>query len=241
MNIGERILKLRKEKGLSQEEVANIIGVSRQTISKWETGESNPDFDKIVPLCDLYNISTDELIRGESNFNIEKNIEKENKENSELKEENIEESKKEIISYKPIKRFEPLVVSISIFLYFISVVWIIMIESLDVISDEMMISIFLVIAAIPTCILTYYYMSVGNKKRYLKEQAKYNKNIELVEDKDSRKYKEIDDIIALLFTIIFLYVSFVTGGWYITWILWLVYSLVIRIVHLVLDAKEGNK
>ncbi len=38
MNIGERILKLRKEKGLSQEEVANIIGVSRQTISKWETG-----------------------------------------------------------------------------------------------------------------------------------------------------------------------------------------------------------
>ncbi len=238
MNIGERILKLRKEKGLSQEEVANIIGVSRQTISKWETGESNPDFDKIVPLCDLYNISTDELIRGESNSNVEKNIEKEN---SELKEENIEEPKKEIISYKPIKRFEPLVVSISIFLYFISVVWIIMIESLDVISDEMMISIFLVIAAIPTCILTYYYMSVGNKKRYLKEQAKYNKNIELIEDKDSRKYKEIDDILALLFTIIFLYVSFVTGGWYITWILWLVYSLVIRIVHLVLDAKEGNK
>ncbi len=203
-----------------------------------ETGESNPDFDKIVPLCDLYNISTDELIRGESNSNVEKNIEKEN---SELKEENIEEPKKEIISYKPIKRFEPLVVSISIFLYFISVVWIIMIESLDVISDEMMISIFLVIAAIPTCILTYYYMSVGNKKRYLKEQAKYNKNIELIEDKDSRKYKEIDDILALLFTIIFLYVSFVTGGWYITWILWLVYSLVIRIVHLVLDAKEGNK
>ena len=38
MNIGERLLKLRKEKGLSQEEVANILGVSRQTISKWETG-----------------------------------------------------------------------------------------------------------------------------------------------------------------------------------------------------------
>ena len=162
MNIGERILKLRKEKGLSQEDVANIIGVSRQTISKWETGESNPDFDKILPLCDLYNISTDELIRGENKFNVEKFKEIET---SELKEENDEEFKKEIISYKPIKRFEPLVVSISVFLYFISVVWIIMIESLDVISDEMMVSIFLVIVAIPTCILTYYYMSVGNKKR----------------------------------------------------------------------------
>jgi len=236
MNIGERILKLRKEKGLSQEDVANIIGVSRQTISKWETGESNPDFDKILPLCDLYNISTDELIRGENKFNVEKFKEIET---SELKEENDEEFKKEIISYKPIKRFEPLVVSISVFLYFISVVWIIMIESLDVISDEMMVSIFLVIVAIPTCILTYYYMSVGNKKRCLKEQAKLNENN--IELKTVRKYKEIDDILALLFTIIFLYVSFVTGGWYITWILWLVYSLVIKIVHLILDAKEENK
>ena len=55
------------------------------------------------------------------------------------------------------------------------------------------------------------------------------------------KDKEIDDILALLFTIVYLYVSFVTGGWYITWILWLVYSLVIKIVHLVLDAKEEKK
>lgn len=240
MNIGERLLKLRKEKGLSQEEIANIIGVSRQTISKWETGESNPDFDKIIPLCDLYNISTDELIRGE----IKSNIENDNKKNEindrlDVKDEEVEKEK-DVISYQPIKRFEPLVVSVSVFLYFISIVWIIMIESLDVISDEMMISIFLVIAAIPTCILTYYYISVGNKKRYLKEHARLDK-INLVEDKEFKKYKEIDDILALLFTIVYLYVSFVTGGWYITWILWLVYSLVIKIVHLVLNAKEENK
>lgn len=64
MDIGERLLKLRKGVGLSQEEVANKLGVSRQTISKWETGESNPDFDKIIPICELYNITTDELIKG---------------------------------------------------------------------------------------------------------------------------------------------------------------------------------
>lgn len=240
MNIGERLLKLRKQKGLSQEEIANIIGVSRQTISKWETGESNPDFDKIVPLCDLYNISTDELIRGENKSNIESdNTRIEINDKVDVKDEEAE-TEKEVISYQPIKRFEPLVVSVSVFLYFISIVWIIMIESLDVISDEMMVSIFLVIAAIPTCILTYYYISVGNKKKYLKDHARLDK-INLVEDKEFRKYKEIDDILALLFTIVYLYVSFVTGGWYITWILWLVYSLVIKIVHLVLDAKEGNK
>lgn len=241
MNIGERLLKLRKQKGLSQEEIANIIGVSRQTISKWETGESNPDFDKIVPLCDLYNISTDELIRGESKSNFENDNKKtETNDRFDVKDEEVKKEE-QVICYQPIKKFEPLVVSVSIFLYFISVVWIIMIESLDVISDEMMISIFLVIAAIPTCILTYYYISVANKKRYLKEHGRLNENINLVEEKEFRKYKEIDDILALLFTIVYLYVSFVTGGWYITWILWLVYSFVIKIVHLVLDAKEGNK
>lgn len=237
MNIGERLLRLRKQKGLSQEEIANIIGVSRQTISKWETGETNPDFDKIIPLCDLYNITTDELIRGESKIIFENDIKK-NDFNDRFEDKNKE---KEVTNYKPLKRFEPLVVSICVFLYFISVIWIIMIESLDVISEEMMISIFLMIVAIPTCILTFYYMSVANKKKYLEECEKKYASNSLAEEEKIRKYKEIDNILALVFAIIYLYVSFVTMGWYITWILWLVYSLVIKIVHLVLGAKEENK
>lgn len=66
MSIGEKIYDLRKKKNMSQEELANIINVSRQTISKWETGETNPDFDKIVPLCDFFEITTDELLKGSS-------------------------------------------------------------------------------------------------------------------------------------------------------------------------------
>ena len=62
--IGEKLLELRKKKGLSQEEVAQELNVSRQTISKWETDQSTPDFDKIIPICELYNITTDELLRG---------------------------------------------------------------------------------------------------------------------------------------------------------------------------------
>ena len=78
MMIGERLLNLRKEKHLSQEEVAERLNVTRQTISKWETDGSTPDFDKIVPLCELYGITADELLTGTSHKkNLkEKSVEK---------------------------------------------------------------------------------------------------------------------------------------------------------------------
>lgn len=238
MNINERLLKLRKEKGYSQEELANELNVSRQTISKWETGESNPDFDKIEPLCNLYGISADELIRG---IKEEKDESLNNKETNEIKsEENDKELEVKKIYSKPVKKYEALVVSISIFLYFIAIVWIIFIESLAIMSDELMVSIFLVIAAIPTCLLTYYYISVGNQKRLIKEQVK-TINVSAEDNLKIKKYKEIDDIVALLFLIIYLFISFVTGGWYITWILWIVYSIVLKIIHIILNAREEEK
>ena len=64
MKIEDKLLKLRKEKRLSQEDVAEKLNVSRQTVSKWETGQSSPDLDKIIPLCELYEISSDELLTG---------------------------------------------------------------------------------------------------------------------------------------------------------------------------------
>lgn len=68
MTIGERLLKLRREKNLSQEELANVLDVSRQTISKWETDQSLPDSDKIIPLCNYFGITSDELLTGNSNI-----------------------------------------------------------------------------------------------------------------------------------------------------------------------------
>ena len=70
-NLGERLFKLRRDKRLSQEEVAEKLNVTRQTISKWETDQSMPDFDKVVPLCELYGITPDELfieLKGKENF-----------------------------------------------------------------------------------------------------------------------------------------------------------------------------
>jgi len=60
-----RFYNLRKAHSLSQEELAEKIGVSRQSVSKWERGEASPDTDNLIALADIYNISLDELIRGD--------------------------------------------------------------------------------------------------------------------------------------------------------------------------------
>ena len=64
MQMGERIAILRKKKGLSQEELAIVIGVSRQSISKRESSQSVSDLDKIIQLCAYFDISIDHLVLG---------------------------------------------------------------------------------------------------------------------------------------------------------------------------------
>lgn len=67
MNLGENLFQARKKKGLSQEAVAEKLGVSRQTISKWETDETLPDIRQAKKLAVLYGLTLDELIE----FNID--------------------------------------------------------------------------------------------------------------------------------------------------------------------------
>lgn len=62
MNLGNNLFQARKKAGLSQETVAEKLGVSRQTISKWETDETVPDIYQSKKLAKLYNLSLDELI-----------------------------------------------------------------------------------------------------------------------------------------------------------------------------------
>lgn len=65
MNIGERINQIRKMAGMTQEELAEKMHVSRQTISKWETGASSPDLENAVSLCTLFQISLEDFVQGE--------------------------------------------------------------------------------------------------------------------------------------------------------------------------------
>jgi transcriptional regulator with XRE-family HTH domain len=64
MALGDKLISLRKKSGLSQEEVAEKLGVSRQTISKWETNQTVPELIKAKLLSQLYNVSYDYLISG---------------------------------------------------------------------------------------------------------------------------------------------------------------------------------
>lgn len=64
MNIADRIQHLRKSKGISQEELADKIGVSRQAVSKWESEQSIPDIEKIILLSDYFETTTDFLLKG---------------------------------------------------------------------------------------------------------------------------------------------------------------------------------
>ena len=65
MSLSEKLYALRKSKGLSQEELAEALGVSRQAISKWENGSAIPESDKLIAIATYFAVSLDELIGRE--------------------------------------------------------------------------------------------------------------------------------------------------------------------------------
>ena len=199
MTIGERLLKLRKEKNISQEELANQLNVSRQTISKWETDQTMPDFDKIIPLCEYFNITSDELLSGKKD---------------------IIESKKEDNKGKFARNL-----AISVGLYIFSIVLIIFFAELE--KEILGVCLFFITIAIATGIIIY--SSIVYKTKEEKKVKKENKVI-----------KQVCEIIDILGIIIYLVVSFLTGAWHITWIIFLMIGLIEAIVKLIFNIKEKD-
>lgn len=62
MNFADNLKKIRKEQNLSQEQIAERLGVSRQSVSKWESGQAYPEMDKMIQLCQMFNLNIDELL-----------------------------------------------------------------------------------------------------------------------------------------------------------------------------------
>lgn len=62
LTLNEKLQKLRKENNMSQEKIAELVGVSRQSVSKWEIGLSKPDTENLIHLAEIYHVSLDELI-----------------------------------------------------------------------------------------------------------------------------------------------------------------------------------
>ncbi len=206
MDVGQRLLDLRKSKQLSQEEVANELNVTRQTISKWETGQSLPDFDKIIPICKLYGISADELLSGIKNENVE----------SKNDQQVVDDE--DISQLKNKKRAGG--IGISIIIYFIAIAWIMISIPVLRINPIVASAVFLIICGIATCIIVY--SCIVYKKPKTEE-----------EEKQSKIEKQICNVLSIIFLIIYLFVSFTTMAWHITWILWVVYGLIEEIVKLV--------
>lgn len=148
MTLGERLLKYRTDAKMSQDTLAEKVGVTRQTISKWETDQSMPEFNKILPLCDIYGIKADELITGK----------KEDEEKLESKkEESFEEKLKELKAIRNNKK--ALIISISVFLYIIGTFSIpYMVESLNY-DEGHAIMVAGVLWAIATAMLIYFFVA----------------------------------------------------------------------------------
>ena len=77
-SVGELIYKKRKEKGLTQSQLGEMLGVSNKAVSKWENGESYPEFSAIQPLCEILGLTADELVHGKENQKDNTTVEAEN-------------------------------------------------------------------------------------------------------------------------------------------------------------------
>ena len=129
MNFGQRLTKLRTEKKLTIEEVAEILKIKKDTVEKWENNEKKPDFDMILPLCELFDVSSDELLTG--------------------------------------------------------------------------------------------------KKENKRSEVKNNKGT----------YKQIESVLSIIVLILYLAISFFTMAWHITWIIWIIYALIMEIIKLLLSLR----
>lgn len=140
MNIGEKLYELRKGKNLSQEEVADKLNVTRQTISKWETNQSTPDFDKIKPLCELYGITADELLTGEK------------------------KEKEQPLNKQDIKKERANGIAAGVLFYFIALVWIMISIPVLFMNPILAAAIFILLCGIATYKIIYTCMVYKKEK-----------------------------------------------------------------------------
>lgn len=213
MNIGEKLFELRKEKNLSQEEVAEKLNVTRQTVSKWETNQSTPDFDKIIPLCELFGIGAEELLTGKKPQEKQENI---------LEEPQIEKG----MTKEEARRKSAEVVSTSVFICVIAVaLFTVAVATLNfdpVIATAM----FLVAIGFASARLVRHYMSVP-KFEETKEEAKEKEIV-----------KQMNGIIGTFCTVLYFIVSFTTMAWHVTWIIFVIEGLLCHVVKLLFMLKE---
>lgn len=219
MNLGEKLYELRKEKKLSQEEVADKLNVTRQTVSKWETNQSTPDFDKILPLCELFEISADELLSG--NKKEENSVEKQTKK--------VETEEERIPSKQEIRRKSAEVVSTSVFIYIVAVALVSVAIPVLKMNPIVVSAVFLCAVAWATARIIKHYMSIPKLEKTKEEK------------REKEIIKQINGIVGAICTAIYFIVSFTTMAWYITWVIFIINGLICQIIRLLFMLKEEKE
>lgn len=242
MTLGNRLYEMRKEKGLSQEKAAEVLGVTRQTISKWETDQSTPDFDKILPLCALYGISTEELLTGKKQDNSISETSSNNYNNTDNTEYNSDnrydyyndtvqnDNNHSEINEKSAngrKKFA-ILTSIAVCMYILSIVPLIIFDGNDAST-----AVFFVIIALATMLIVF--GALSKPKRHESDE------FENVMTNQRKIYKQITGILSGITLCFYLIISFLTSRWDMTWIIWVIYGIVCKIVDLALTLKESKK
>lgn len=121
IEIANRLQKLRKEKGYSQEQLAEELGISRQAVSKWERAESSPDTDNLICLAKLYGISLDELLSTDDSIET---IKEEQINSEKIKYDEIEEKEDEKPRNKVLEIINGTTALVITILYFVvSAIW----------------------------------------------------------------------------------------------------------------------
>lgn len=233
MNLGERLFELRKAKKLTQDDVAEKLKVTRQTVSKWETNQSTPDFDKIVPLCELYEITPNELLTGKE----QEVVDNENKD-----EFNFDEAKKHLftrgkddednyenMTKNQLKRKSAEVVSSSILIFFIAIAFAGIGTTVMMWNPVVVGCTFLILIGWGVTRIVKHYMSV----------PKFEKTE--VEEKQDKIVKQINDIIGGIGVAIYFIVSFITMAWHITWVIFIIIGMIEQVVKLIFMLKEADE
>lgn len=216
MTIGEKIQNLRKQRGMSQEQLAEALGVSRQAVSKWEAGQSVPDIDKIISICDYFGVTTDYILRNAETTQSQ----------HEVAQNAYNMSEKELDENIKKKQRSALLLAIAIVLYILCVVPVIIIE-----NDVGTVLMF-VMVAVATGIIVYR-STLNQKNKDDEEKEKKGKN-------ENPTLKAVKSCVWAVAVIVYFVISFWSSAWYITWLVFPITGAITDALEACFDLKDGD-
>ncbi len=211
MTIGVKIQNLRKQKGLSQEQLAEAVGVSRQAVSKWEAEQSVPDIDKIILICDYFGVTTDYILRDEE-MSCTETVQSTNKNEEEKDMDN--------------KKKSTLLLTVAVMLYILCAVPII------IIPNQVGLVLLLVMVAVATGLMIF--------RSRLNSSDKRDENEEEPPKPENPILKAVKRCVWVLAVVVYIVISFSSGAWYITWLVFPITGAVIDVIKACFDLKDGD-